>query len=418
VLVGRNTPARLRFVSISIAALALIAGLVAALVVSERQSATSSAWQTAEPLMVTAQAADTSLSDADTTAAASFLQGRIQPLALQTRYSSDLTNASADVAAAAREAGSDPAIASGIRTLSIDLPAYAGIVQEADFNQRQGSYPLAAAYLAEASHLMRTEILPAAAQVYGTEVDRLSNDQNQAVSPWLAVLAVLALVALLFSLVLAQRWLSNTFHRTWNVALAVATVIVLILGIWSTVALVTQNSGVNTAEASGSHPVSTFTEARILALRMRADDELALLTHDADPSYQRDYARTDAALRHLLGASNTSGASLTSFEQHQLEQARSSLASYEAVHRELRSSDTNSDPAAAILVAKQKLPPASAELNAALAAGINGSQSTFVDSTSGAASDLDGLVWALAIGTILVAVLVLIGFQPRIEEYQ
>src|SRR5271157_3381886 len=91
----RATPVRLRLAAVSIALLALVAGLVAALAVAERQSATSAAWQSAEPLMVTAQAIDTSLSDADTTAAASFLQGRLEPVTLQNRYQTDLTTASA-----------------------------------------------------------------------------------------------------------------------------------------------------------------------------------------------------------------------------------------------------------------------------------------------------------------------------------
>ena len=226
----RTTPVQLRVAAVSIAILSLVTGLVAALAVSERQSATSSAWQSSEPLLVTAQNVDTSLSDADTTAAAAFLQGRLEPAALQSRYQTDLAQASSDLAAAAQEAGSDPTLATSLRTLSTALPVYAGIVQQANFNERQASYPLAAAYLAEANNLMRTTMLPAAALVYGTEVRRLQGDQNQAVSPWLAALALIATVGLLLALVLAQRSLSRRFRRTWNVLLAAATVVLVALG--------------------------------------------------------------------------------------------------------------------------------------------------------------------------------------------
>ncbi len=178
----RETPVVLRMIAVSIVLLALLAGVAGTLATVVRQSATSASWQTAEPLMVTAQAIDTSLSDADTTAAASFLQGRVEPTTLQQRYDADLTTASADVAHAAQEAGSDPAVGAAVTTLSTDLPAYSGVVQEANFNERAGNYPLAAAYLAEANNLMRTSILPAAAQVYGTEVNRLADDQSNAAS--------------------------------------------------------------------------------------------------------------------------------------------------------------------------------------------------------------------------------------------
>ena len=65
-----------------------------------------------------------------------------------------------------------------------------------------------------------------------------------------------------------------------------------------------------------------------------------------------------------------------------------------------------------------QLPAVSSHLNGILSAGIDGSQATFVSGTSGAASDLNGLTWGVVIGAILVTVLVLIGFQPRIAEYR
>ena len=416
--VGRSTPARLRTVSIGLVVLTLLAGLLGGLAASQRQGATSSAWQNAEPLMVTAQAIDTSLSDADTTAAASFLQGRLQPAGLERRYQNDLTDASAYVAAASREAGADPSVSASLRTLSTELPAYAGIVQEANANEQQSYYPLAAAYLAEASNLMRTSMLPAAAQLYGTEANRLTSEQDSAVSPWLAALAILALIALVVSLVLAQRWLRHQFHRTWNVALAAATVAVVVLGVWATVAFITQNSDVNGARANGSKPVSAFTDARILALRARADDELTLLTRDVDPSYQRDYTRTYAALHGLL-ARSASSSDNGSFAHGQAVHAQSALAAYELVHHQIRVDDAAlGNVPSAVGLATQQLPAASSRLDGVLSDGIGNSQATFVNSTSGAASDLDGLVWALAIGAILVAVLVLVGIQPRIEEYR
>ena len=415
----RTTPVRLRVAAVSIALLSVVAGLVAAIAVSERQSATSSAWQSSEPLLVTAQEIDTSLSDADTTAAAAFLQGQLVPAALQSRYQADLARASSDLATAAQEAGSDPAVATSLRTLSTALPVYAGIVQQADVNERQASYPLAAAYLAEANNLMRTTMLPAAAEVYGTEVRRLQGDQNQAASPSLAALAVVASVGLLVALVVAQRSLSRRFHRTWNVPLAAATLVVVALGIWGAVALATQDSGVGTAMANGSHPVSTFTDARILALRARADDELTLLTRDSDPSYQADYTTTAAALRALLAPGASTG---DTAERNQLARARAEFASYGAVHTRIRQADSGGDLSAAVALASgvgaAELPAVSSQLDGTLSDGIDASRATFVDATSGAASDLDGLVWGLAIGSVLVAVLVLVGFQSRIEEYR
>jgi hypothetical protein len=421
-LVRRATPARLRAAAVLIAVLALLTGLVGALATTQRQSTTTAAWQAAEPLMVTAQAIDTSLSDADTTAAASFLQGRVEPAALQSRYGADLTSASADVAEAAREAGSDPVLASSLETLSTDLPLYSGIVQEADFNERQAFYPLAAAYLAEANNLMRASILPAAAQVYGTEVSRLASEQSTAVSPWLVALAGLFLVALLVVLVIAQRRLSRHFRRTWNIALAAATALVLVVGIWGAVALAAQDSGIGNAQANGSRSVSALTDARILALRAQADDELTLLTRDSDASYQADYRSTAAALATLLGSSGRTTGTHNAYEADELAKAATAFASYSSLHKQIRASDAQGDLAGAVALASgegaQQLPAVSSRLNSILSEGIDGSQTTFVRASSGAASDLNGLTLGIAIAAIVVALLALIGFQPRIEEYR
>ena len=309
-----------------------------------------------------------------------------------------------------------------LQTLSTELPLYAGIIQEADFNERQAFYPLADAYLAEANNLMRSSILPAAAQVYGTEVDRLSSDQTTAVSPWLVVLAALFLIALLVALVMAQRRLRRHFHRTWNVALAAATVIVLLVGVWATVAVATQNSGVTNAQANGSRPVSAYTEARILALRARADDELTLLTRDSDPSYQADYVSTATALDHLLGSGGAATGPAGSFDASQTAKAKAAFASYAALHRQIRADDNLGDLGAAVTLASgtgaSQLPAVSSRLDNALSEGIDGSQTAFVRATSGAGSDLNGLTWGFVIGAILAAVLVLVGFQPRIAEYR
>ena len=416
-LMGRSTPARLRLITAGLALLALLTGLVAALATTQRQSATSASWQTAEPLMVTAQDIDTSLSDADTTAAASFLQGKLEPAALQDRYSGDITKASAEIAIAAQQAGADASVGGALKTLSIDLPVYTGIVSNANFNERQGYYPLAAAYLAEANNLMRTNLLPAAAQVYATESSRLASDQDQAVSPWLATVAVCAFVALLGALFMTQRWLSRRFHRTWNVALAAATAFVFGIGLWATISFVTQNAGVNSAQTTGSQPVSTFTQARILALRARSDDELTLLTRDSDATYQEDFRSTQAALKRLVVANSNANRA----ERQQLAAARQDVVAYDTVHAQIRQDDPD-EFAAAVGLAKgagpADLPAASGRLNAALASGIQDGQANFDNAAPAASSDLDGLVWGIAVGMILVAGLIVLALRQRIEEYR
>ena len=74
---------------------------------------------------------------------------------------------------------------------------------------------------------------------------------------------------------------------------------------------------VDTATANGSGPVVLFTQARIGALQMMADDELTLLTRDSVPTYQPDYDKTVGRFSRLLAsASNGAG----SVEEGQIKQ--------------------------------------------------------------------------------------------------
>lgn len=414
----RVTPARLRAVSLGLAVLVVATGVLTVLGAAERHAATAAGWETSEPLVVEAQAIDSYLSDADTTAAGSFLQSQIEPATLRARYTTDLARASANLAQAAQEAGADPAVTSSIRTLSVNVPVYAGLVQTATFNERQAFYPLAAAYIGEANNLMQQSILPAATQVYTVENQRLASDLGTAHGAWLVAVAAVLLLTLLVLLIVVQVAMSRHFRRTFNLYLVGTTVATLVLGIWFTVAIATQSSGVDAATSGGSGPLVVFTQARIDALRMTADDELTLLTRDSEPGLQPDYRATVGRLDRLLGSAR-SGAGVV--EHNEIGQAQAALATYGRVHAQIRELDTTGTATGAQDadgLAASRLPAASSTLDGDLAHSIATSQQAFDQSMSGATSDAASLIWASAILSVLGAVLVLVGFRARIAEYR
>ena len=413
------TPSRLRLFAVGCATLTLLVAVVSFLAVSSRHSASSAAWETAEPLMVDAQAIDTSLSDADTTQAGSFLQGQVEPIGLHTRYSNDISAASSTLATTAQKVGVDPGAATALRTISVALPMYTGLIQTATFNQRQSNYPLAAAYMGEANNLMRAEILPAAATVYGLERARLAGEQHNSLNPWLVVLAAILLIALLISLVLLQRWMSHRFRRTFNVALVGATVIIGILGVWFVIAVVAQNLDVDSATSDGSGPVATYTQARIRALELRADDELTLLSRDSVGSYQSDYGSASTDLQRLLTSASV-GASTA--QRAQLSDAATALDRYGADHVRIRKTDTGGNLVGAVAEASapgpDNLPAVSFQLDELLSGDIATSQQAFDRSMSGATGDVGGLLWAIVLLSLLAAALIVLGVRPRMAEYR
>ena len=390
----RHTPVRLRLLAAVLIVLTLLAGLLAGLAASNRQSATTAAAQRAEPLLVAAQTISTSLSDADSTAAASFLRGRLEPNALHARYVSDLSRASTALAAASQGSGTDTMVRAPLRTLSVELPSYTGLVQTAIFNERQAFYPLAAAYLSEANNMMRTRILPAANALYTIEGTQLAGDEASAVNWWLAAAAIVSLVALVAVLVLAQWWMSGHFRRTLNVPLVVATVLVATLGLWFGVALLAQNAGVTSATVQGSGPIDRYTQARIVALEMRADDELTLLTLDSVPSYQKDYAATSHRLSGLLAARDGNSGSGA---------AGPAGAGAEGIHHVQRGAQTHPEPRCSRATSTKlrhwhqdrdptDLPAVASQLDVVFTGAISDSQRNFDTAMSGSTGDLGGVL--------------------------
>ena len=436
----RVTPTRLRVIGLSSAALVALAAITCAIAASQQHAATAAAWRSAEPLLVNAQTIDSTLSDADTTVAAAFLQGRVEPATLRDRYQKDMALASAGVVEVAREATSDPKATKPTETLGVGLPFYSALIQTAISAEAQGNYPLAASYLGEANDFLRAKLVRAARSLYEAERLRLVQDHDHSLNLPLDILALLLICTGLATLALAQRWLSRHFHRTLNVPILAASVLVLVVGVWFVVSMTVQSANVHSATAVGSSPLSSFTQAHVLALQVRADDELSLLTFDSVPqpgqrqvstsdcrhrgnpcldAYQADYGNASRALRRLLAASvGTVGAP----DLVALRTARDDFAQYSATHSQIRSLDAHGDLSKAVALASGSaptdLPSVSASLDKQLEAGIARSEQTFVGGIAAATGDMADVGW-VAIGLSLLAIaLILIGVQIRISEYR
>ncbi|HET7015390.1 MAG TPA: hypothetical protein VFI65_15845 [Streptosporangiaceae bacterium] len=90
----------------------------------------------------------------------------------------------------------------GRDTLVSEIPEYTLLIGQARADNRDG-LPLGASYLQEASYLMRTRLLPAAAELYRQENARLARSQAKATSiPLIAMIVAVICGIVLF---LAQR---------------------------------------------------------------------------------------------------------------------------------------------------------------------------------------------------------------------
>lgn len=411
----RSTPAALSAWTVALVVLIAASAVPLALSVSNRHSAVNSALSTSEPLLVRAVDVYTRLSDADTTAAGGFLSGAQQAAALRVRYNTDLARAAASLSAAGEGVGGDAQLSRAVQQISVDLPIYSGLVETARANSRLG-YPVGASYLGEASNLMRTQILPAASNVYLTERARLESDRHAVTSKPLLIVGVVVLLATIGTLVALQRWFGSRFRRILSPPLIAGLLIALIMGGWVLASAFSQNSDANRAEHDGVAPLNVFTRARILGLQARADDELTLVTRDSVPAYQTDFTAATAQLAKLLNNAprGTDPALLAA--------ARQSLGQELAIHRQIRADDTSGNLTGAIALATgtshpTDLPVVAEKLDGSLSRGVTQSHGRFVDAMSSAGT-VNGLTIAIPILGLLSAALVIVAVRPRMAEYR
>jgi hypothetical protein len=408
-----TTPGRLRVVSLGIVAVLIIAGVVAAGAVGSRQRATRNAGLSAEPLLVGTQSIYTSLADADATASGTFLLGGIEPLDQRQHYLDQIKIATDQLADVTRRATSTNA-RTAVQAVTNQIPVYTGLIESARANNHQ-NLPVGAAYLRQASSLMRAEILPAASRLYQLEYADLHQGYSSARSVIDFLGVALVGLAVLAVLIGTQVWVAGRSNRVFNLPLAAATLLVLALTVWVLVSFSSQHHALAQAKRQGSDGVEMLSRSRSLLLQAEADDTLALVARGSGQSYVADFkASTDELSQLLPQATKLTGAQ---------PQILADYKTYLAAHNEVRRLDDSGDPAGAVNLAVVSTDltaehPTFTRLNNALATGVDETHGRFTTHASSARGALSGLNYGIPILIILGALLALAGIQQRINDYR
>ena len=269
--------------------LSLAWGALATFTAVQYASATSSVVTAREPLSLDAQRIYSKLSDANDAATTAFLTGGIEPAATRQRYLADIAAAGAGIesATAQGERGTAGA-AADLSTLAEQLPAYNGEIETARADNRLG-LPLGAAYLREASALMRSTLLAKAKDLYAAENASLSGTSAQATGlPLVCVTGAVGLLVV-FLLYRASRWLRGRTNRVLNVGLVAAGSVAVVSLAWLAVAYAAGRSDLLAAQARGSATVEAVAQVGIAAQEAHADESITLIDNTGDDTYQGDY---------------------------------------------------------------------------------------------------------------------------------
>ena len=417
---AKSTPGRLVVLMTMVLALGLAAGVAWVIGASQRSSLANGVQSGSGQLAVQSQELYRALSDADATAASAFLSSGVEPADLRNRYQSDIAAASAALAAVSAGNRSKEVAVSQI---AAQLPVYTGLIETARTYNRQG-LPVGAAYLREASGLMREQLLPAAQRLYQQASADLDDERGGAGAfPWLALLLSLALVIVL---IWAQARLSRQTHRTLNVGLLAATLVAIVVVLWNGIAWVTVAAHLSAADRQGAAQVELLSKARIAALQARADEALTLVARGNGQSFEKDFT---SQFGDLVNADGRSGllnrardAATDDDVRAKLDAAIKDVNAWNTVHKQVRQTDDNGDYPAAVKLAIGGDPASAASIfkriDDNLGSAIRVTSSTFDRQAVAAADALGGQTAGGVILTILLLAGVAVGYQQRIAEYR
>jgi hypothetical protein len=419
-----TTPGRLWLVLMGLVALSLAWGALSSFTAVQYSSAASSVVHTREQLSLAAQQIFSRLSDADDAAATAFLTTGPEPAGTRQRYLADIAVASSTIeSATAQVGGGTGAAAQDLAALATGLPAYTQEIGNADADNRL-ALPLGAAYLREASGLMRGTLLAKAKDLYAVENANLSATSAQATG--LPLIAVTLAVGLLFCYLLARasRWLSGRTNRVLNAGLVAAAVCLVVSVAWLAAAYLGARGDLIDARATGSATVEAAAQVGIAAQEAHADESLTLIDNTGDDGYQGDYLALEKVLGPgpgtLLTAASTAATATPAGPA--VAAAVTDAKAWFAAHAALRSDDDNGKHPAAVNSALGARPgdagAAFARLSSDLSAAINSDQTVFNSTARSATSAYTGLEAVTVAAALLMAAACAWGLSRRLAEYR
>ena len=427
-----TTPARLRLLLAVLVVLSVAWGLIAALAASQHGSAAADVVAVSEPLSLDAEQVYHSLSDADAAGANAFLAGGLEPVAARQRYDADITQAAVRIEAATALVGSSAArtelpghltnqapaagsaVGDDLAILSAELPVYVGEVGTARADNRLG-LPLGAAYLREASSLLRGMLLPAASDIYARENGRLTSASAQATG--FPLIAFALVIGLLIGYVLyrSSRWLARHTHRMVNYGLLVAALAGAVSLVWLAGAFAVGRTDLLHAQQHGSAPAEAFARADVAALRAHADESLTLIDNSGDDAYQQDFL----AQQKLLGPGPGTLLAAVQASAGDGGSVAADVRAWYRAHAALRAMDDGGNHAAALQSALAgDAARTFGRLSATLSKGIDDHQAVFAASARGGEDAFTGLAAGMIAAALGMAAGCAWGLSRRLAEYR
>ncbi len=290
---------------------------------------------------------------------------------------------------------------------------YTGLVESARANNRLG-YPLGAAYLRQATSLLRADALPPLADLGRTEQRRVDHEYSSSASAagWL----VAGLVVSLLVLLVAQIWLGTRTHRTFNLPLVTATAVVLVVGVVLAGVMVWSQSKAKATRSGAYFTTVELATARIDAFDAKSAESLTLIARGQGKSYEDRFQNLAKNADSILfdaaiGDEGDTRAAQRAFTNY-----------YTVVHKKIRELDNGGNWDAAVALATGDSPDganaAFATFDDASVKALDRSSAQLRHDLGDARAPLPVFGWIALVAGVAAAVAAGRGISTRLREYR
>ncbi len=275
----RDTPRRLRLLSLGVVVAGVVVAMLGALTFSYLAFSLSRAQADTEQL-IRVQKIQSNLLSADATATNAFLVGGLEPPAQRAVYDQALSSTSALIVDASQ---AQPADAAALSVLNEEVVSYAATIEQARANNRQG-LPVGAQYLRNASAGLRSTALPILDNLVSSNAARAANQMDPPTG-YGYVFPVISLLALI-GVIIGQVWLARRFRRTINVGMLASAIVLLVITLGGLVAVQQLSSSLNSISNGSFAAVNTAADARIDANNAKSNESLTLIARGSGQTFE------------------------------------------------------------------------------------------------------------------------------------
>jgi hypothetical protein len=286
-----QTPQQLRLLSLGVVVVGVIIGLVGGLTFAYLAFSLSRAKADAAQL-IRVQKIQSNLLSADATATNAFLVGGLAPPAQRAAYEQAMSSTSSLIAEAAQ---AQPADGEALSALNQQVVSYAGMIEQARANNRQG-LPVGAQYLRNASAQLRSDALPIVDNLVGANATRAAKEMHAGAGVLIIVLALIGLAGVIVS----QIWLARRFKRRINVGMLASAIVLLVVVIGSLIAVLQLRGALKEISIGSLAAVNAAADARIDANDAKSNESLTLIARGSGQAFEDAWKSSSDAVAGSL----------------------------------------------------------------------------------------------------------------------